>query len=97
MRCLNPCKNLSDGDLCHRDGNLHRHMSGDAEAAILLGVLVLRVRMGARDNSAKHHQRNAQYREKNSSRGPHVRCGVFAQHSMTIAQVRQELESDVSC
>ena len=36
--CLNAGEDLGDEDLGHRDRDLDRHVRGDAEAAILVGV-----------------------------------------------------------
>ena len=86
-RRLNPGEDLSDADLCHRDGDLDRHVRGYAEAAILVGSLSLRMSVRDRYDPANHNQRNTQHPEKNSPRRSHVRCCGFAQHPMNIAQV----------
>jgi hypothetical protein len=88
-RRLNPGEDLSDADLRHRDGNLDRHVRGDAEAAILVGDLSLRVGMRGGNHAANHDQGNTQHAEKNSPRRSHLRSCVFAQHPMNIAQVRE--------
>ena len=67
-RRLNPCEDLSDADLRHRDGDLHRHVRGYAEAAILVGNLSLRVGMRGGNHAANHDEGNTQHAEKNSPR-----------------------------
>ena len=86
-RRLNPGEDLSDADLRHRDGNLDRHVRGDAEAAILVVDLSLRMGMRDRNDPANHDQGNTQDTEENPPRRSHLRSCDFAQHLMTIAQV----------
>jgi hypothetical protein len=59
---------MSDTDLRHRDGDLDRHVGGDAETAILMRSLALRVRMRGGDHAANHDQGNTQHTEKNPPR-----------------------------
>jgi hypothetical protein len=54
-RRLNPGEDLSDADLRHGDGNLDRHVRGDAEAAILMGNLSLRMSVRDRYDPANHY------------------------------------------
>jgi hypothetical protein len=83
---LNTVKNLSDADLGNRDGNLDRHVGGDAEAAILVGDLSLRVGMGDGNHAANHDQGNAHHAKEDSPRRSQVRGCTFAHHSMNITQ-----------
>jgi hypothetical protein len=62
-RRLDPGEDLSDADLRHCDGNLHCHVRGYAEAAILVGNLSLRVGMRGGNYAANHDQGNTQYAE----------------------------------
>ena len=91
-RRLNPGEDLSDTDLSHRHGDLDRHMSGYTETAILVGNLLLRVSMRGGNHAANHDQGNTQHAEENPPRRSRARCCVFAQHPMTIAQVRETLK-----
>ena len=92
MGRLYPGEDLSDADLRHRNGDLDSHVRRDAEAAVLMGNLSLRVGMGGRYDAANHDEHNAQHAEEDSPRRPHRRGCDFAQHPMNIAQVYERGE-----
>jgi hypothetical protein len=91
-RRLNPGEDLSDADLRNGDGNLHCHVRGYAEAAVLVGDLSLRVGVRGGDNAANHDEGNTQHTEEKPPRRSRARCCDSAQHLMNIAQVRENWE-----
>jgi len=83
---LDPGEDLGDADLRNRNGDLNRHVGGDAKAAILVGNLALRVGMGGRYQAAQHDQGNTHHAEDDSPRRSRTRRCDFAQHPTNIAQ-----------
>jgi hypothetical protein len=62
--CLDPGENLGDTDLSHGDGDLNRHVSGYAEAAVRVGDFSVGVTVSGGYDAANHDEGNTQQANK---------------------------------
>lgn len=92
-RRLDPGEDLSNAHLRNGDGHLDRHVSGNAEPAILVGSLSLRMRVGRGNNTANHQQRNTQHSEQQPQGRPHPPSCVLVLHLSNIAHSVEGWES----